>query len=357
MAVNTDPIFDKVLFIGPQIKGAFGGIAAVLQTYKRNIEHFNYQQTNSSCGFVVGMMYLALAMIMMPLHRLSGRRIVHIHYACGKSWIRKKMLFRWARLLGFSTVMHCHGGDFRMQVDKDGVDNVCRLLSKADAVAVLSKEWKDYFEDYIGLRNVVVLNNPVERVKPPVDIDAKYAQRQSPRFVFLGEIGKNKGVYDMLDAVRLLKDEDIHVDLIVGGNGETVQFQQRVIDLELEDCVHFIGWISGERKDKVLRERHVLLLPSYIEGLPISILESMAYRQAVITTPVGGIPSIIESGKNGILIAPGDVRALADAMKQYVVNPELARRHSEASSEIVENFYIDKVMENLVGILNKVAFR
>lgn len=353
MTVNSDPIFDKVLFIGPQIKGAFGGIETVLQTYNRNIDKFHYLQTNSSHGFLAGLLYLASTVVLMPVHRLAGRRIVHIHHACGKSWIRKKLLFRWARLLGYRTVMHCHGGAFRMQVEKDGVENVRRLLSKADAVIVLSKEWKDYFEDYLGLENVLILNNPIERVIPPVDMDVKYSRDVTPRFVFLGKLGKDKGVYDMLEAVRLLKNDGITVDVAVGGNGETDVFQQRVIELGLNDCVHFLGWVSGEQKDRLLREREVLLLPSYFEGLPICILESMAYRQTVISTPVGGIPSIIESGKNGTLVSPGDAHALADAIRQYFDNPELARRHAEASSNIIENFYVDKVMGRLAGIFNK----
>lgn len=350
MARNSDKIFNKVLFLGPQRKGAKGGIAAVLDMYGRNIKHFHYLPTNSAHGTLAGVCVLLATLSVMPLARLAGRRIAHIHYASGKSWIRKKLVWRWARLLGFRTVMHNHSGGFARQVEADGAVAIRRCLGRADANVCLNQERLDMFVGDLGLSNAVIINNPVERPVPAADSMEKYAAPERVEMVFLGKLCRNKGVYDMLEAARRLKAEGLRFHISVGGNGEVEEFKARVAEAGLGDCVEYAGWVDAARKDALLRRAHVLLLPSYIEGLPISILEAMAYSTAVISTPVGGIPSLIEPGVDGQLAAPGDVDALADAMRRYISNPAEARQHALHARSTVEPYYIDHVTARLAEL-------
>ena len=92
------------------------------------------------------------------------------------------------------------------------------------------------------------------------------------------------------------------------------------------------------------------ILPSYNEGLPIAILEAMSYKHPVISTPVGGIPEVIENGENGLLVKPGDTAAIADAVRFYIINKEKIAEHGAHAYEIVKDFFPEKVFSDLDGI-------
>ena len=97
----------------------------------------------------------------------------------------------------------------------------------------------------------------------------------------------------------------------------------------------------------------VYILPSYNEGLPIAILEAMAYHHPVISTPVGGIPEIIKSGENGILVQPGDTKAIADAIKFYIENRDAIRKQGEKAYKVVLDFFPEKVFGDLKALYLK----
>ena len=92
-------------------------------------------------------------------------------------------------------------------------------------------------------------------------------------------------------------------------------------DNNLDEMVKFVGWVSGDAKSKILSTTDILVLPSYYEGLPISVLEAMSYAMPVITTPVGGIPEVVTDGVEGTLFTPGDKASLTQTIDTYIENP------------------------------------
>lgn len=92
------------------------------------------------------------------------------------------------------------------------------------------------------------------------------------------------------------------------------------------------------------------ILPSYNEGLPIAILEAMSYKHPIISTPVGGIPEIIETHENGILVRPGNKKEIAEAIKYYIEHPEDIRIHGEKAYQTVQNYFPQKVFTDLTHI-------
>ena len=91
-------------------------------------------------------------------------------------------------------------------------------------------------------------------------------------------------------------------------------------------------------------------MPSYNEGLPISLLEGMSYSMPIIATNVGGIPQILKHNINGISVAPGDKKQLAEAIKFYIENTEKLVEHGKASYQQAKNFFPSKVINELEGI-------
>jgi glycosyltransferase involved in cell wall biosynthesis len=341
---------DKVLYIGPD-KNAQGGIGSVMLQYSRHITPFHYLPTNSRHGTAAGLVNLALALARMPIERLKGRRLLHIHYATRRSWPRKLLVARWGRALGFKIIMHCHAGNITNLAAERGTGYVAKALSVADHHVVLSDFWQRYFTTVLGLEPVTIANNMVNR--PPLS-SLTTAADGPLTMLFLGRLCDNKGIYDLLEAVARVVKSGRKMRLIVGGNDEVDRFTASVKALGLEQVVDFRGWMGDEAREQAYAESQVLLLPSYIEGLPICILEAMARRKGVVASTVGGIPEIIADGKNGFLIEAGDIDALTAALERYIDNPSLIAVHGALSAEKVEPYYPDKVVEALTAIYRRV---
>lgn len=341
----ADPIFDKVLFIGPDMRGK-GGIASVLQSYSNNFAPFHFLSTNYSGNKILGYLRAIATAMRIPFARLKGRKIAHFHYCSGKSWQRKTILMRWARIFGYKIVTHCHSAEMREFSERIGYDRVRRVLDKSSANIVLSQSWVDFFSENIRCGNLHAVNNIVDRPESSQPSDAHH----KVTFLFLGALGERKGIFDILVALENIKNQGLVFKLIVGGNGDVERFQTEVARRGLDDMVDFRGWIDATGKEKAFSDSDVLLLPSYNEGLPIAILEAMARGKAVVSSPVGGIPEIISDGVNGRLVTPGDIPSLSEALKQYIDNPQLAAKHGATSVEIIERFYPEGVARQLVDI-------
>ena len=197
-----------------------------------------------------------------------------------------------------------------------------------------------------------VLNNIVS---PPELLPEKHIADGKLHLMYMGEISKRKGGFDLLQAIsdnkEYFKDKLV---LRIGGNEVDGDIKTFIKEHGLEAFVSYEGWIAGKKKIDCLNWEDVYILPSYNEGLPIAILEAMAYSHPVISTPVGGIPEVIETGKNGILVQPGDTKAIADAIKYYIENPDAIKRHGDKAYQVVQNFFPEKVFDDLKKIYEKV---
>lgn len=350
---NDDEIFSKVLTIGPSMK-TLGGMASVLKIYKDYIPGFRHIATNSPHGTLVGLLSMLHTMVRLPIERLRGRKILHVHAASGKSFIRKSILMAEARLFGYKVIFHSHSGIVLRFYGNFGIKRVRRILSMASSVVALSQSWVDYYRSTFGFNNVELLYNPITL---PNSIEQPRSD-EPLRLIFLGIINDLKGIFDLIEVMAENKDRwRGRVHLTVGGAGENDRLIQRIQTLGISDIVDFIGWTVGEDKEDAFANAHVLLLPSYTEGLPMSILEGMIRRKPIIATPVGGIPEVVTSDVNGFLIAPGDKKALATAIDCYLLNPELIKRHGQVSAERSVTFRPDTIIPRLAeiyrGILNK----
>lgn len=342
-----EQMFENVLFIGPDIKGK-GGISSVLNSYSKMITPFHYMPSNSRYGTIVGIFVLIKLLVCLPYYCLVKRiKVIHIHGASGKSFVRKRLIMKWAKLLGRKVVFHCHSAEFELYVEKIGRDKIVGELSEYDSIVVLSQKWAVFFRESLGLSNIVVINNIVEKVEHNIqNIDTGVV-----KMLFLGAIGERKGIFDLLGVVSLHKNElKNRIKIYIGGNGEIGHLKSFIEENDIADCVEYVGWVSGYKKSELLKECDVVVLPSYNEGLPIVLLEAMAYAKPVITTNVGGIPEIIESGKNGVIITPGDKKALYEAIRLFMDNPQLIAEYGNDGLNRVKDYYPQSVKNQLENL-------
>jgi glycosyltransferase involved in cell wall biosynthesis len=170
------------------------------------------------------------------------------------------------------------------------------------------------------------------------------------KVVFLGRFVPEKGIYELLEAFRVVKDKFPSVHLVLAGDGpEGGKLRQRVQDSGLEPYVEFSGYVRGSEKARVLMESDVFVLPSYHEACPVALLEAMAAGLPVIATRVGAIPDILEDEKNGILLDTASPVAIAAAVSHMLSNDMLREEIGQRNKNIAWKKYEASVVSREIA--------
>lgn len=334
----------RVLTVGCAYRRPRGGVAQVLNSYATYVfPRFRFV-CNSAGGGRLRKIWLAAGGIAALAGRaLTDRRlkIVHIHTASYNSFRRSAAYVSLARLMGKKVVLHIHGGGFREYREQNKAF-VRRVLNRTDCIVTLSEDWRNYFSTTLGYKNVAIVHNIVE---PP------HIQNALPdgriHALFLGRLCREKGIYDLVDAVAALPQEVRNrLTVHIGGSGEEAETEAAIHRAGLDKCFAMEGWVDGPKKTALLNQADFFVLPSYIEGLPVSVLEAMSYRLPILATPVGGIPEIVDAN-NGILVEPGNIEQLANALSRLISQPDLRRQMGQASWQKVQPYLPENIEREL----------
>lgn len=138
---------------------------------------------------------------------------------------------------------------------------------------------------------------------------------ERPRLVCVARLSAEKGHLLLLDAARKVIDRGVDLHLTLAGDGPLrPQVEARIAALRLQHHVTITGWVSGAAVREAVLQARAVVLPSFAEGLPVVLMEALALHRPVVATYLAGIPELVESGRSGWLVPPGDRQALADAM-------------------------------------------
>jgi glycosyltransferase involved in cell wall biosynthesis len=300
----------------------------------------------------------AVALLRLIVARLRGDAdLLHIHMATYGSAVRKPLLALVATALKVPTLMHLHGSDF---------DDFFRALSpwqrkllvgvlrRCDRVIVIGNHWQDFVVKEVGLdpRRVVLIHNGA-----PASVWATDKMSdQAPRLLMLGELGTRKGTPELVAALATRELRRTEWTATLAGNGPVDQFRKTIGSLGLSDRIHLPGWQNVDQVRALLGAADILLLPSRQEGLPMAILEAMASGVAVISTPVGAIPDAIIDGETGLLVPPGNVGALSDAILKLLHNPALRQRLAvNARARFERMFTIDRTADAIATVYRELG--
>jgi glycosyltransferase involved in cell wall biosynthesis len=234
-----------------------------------------------------------------------------------------------ARTFGARTVFQLHGGAFGAFFEE--MNEPQRWLTRrafgiADRVLALSTYWRQFLSQLAPASRIDILNNPVDcdRLTPaPRDTDPN-----NPTLLLLGRLGTAKGHYDVIKALPLIlrKHPTVRVRFAGGDDevGATEKLKSLVRDADLTDHFDFLGPVSFDPKVELLRTSTIMILPSYTENMPISVIEGMAAHMPVVATRVGALPEVLDDGRAGLLIEAGDPKGLADSVNRLLDDPTLA---------------------------------
>ena len=344
----------RVLMVGVDAQTK-GGMWTVAENYLKS-EAFvrqtglEYVATSITGSIPKRILFTAKALLKIITKLRTGKfDIVHIHMAERGSVYRKNIVIDMAKLFRCKVVLHMHGAEFEewyKSLTADKRARVRKILDKADKVFILGQYWLDFISGLVTHKDrVCVLHNAVF---VPAE---NYYNPNAVNLLFLGVVGQRKGIFDLLQALQLA---DAHlprdVRLMIYGPQKDTDIEAEIRKRSLSHRVAYQGWLTADKTPEVFDSTALNILPSYNEGLPMTILETMAYGIPNISTNVAAIPEAVDA-ENGAVVEPGDAKHLAETIVNLMNEISARRQKSQCAYERAKkDFSIDVHMEKVMDI-------
>lgn len=279
--------------------------------------------------------------------------IVHLHTCDGGPFYRKSMILKLAHKYNKKVVLHHHTDYTEFFAGLSGIKKyiVKAALRDADLNLVLGENHIKVIKRLVPTADIKVLHNSVkEREKNLYKCDSSI-------ILFIGWFYERKGIYDFLEAIKKIDDKlDSHYKIALLGKGDTEAIR-KIHEIGVDNRIAYIGWADEDKKNELFHDGVVNVLPSYREGLPMTILETMSYGIPNIASNISSIPEIIKDGKNGFLVEPGDLKMLSDKILKILADKSLRKTMSESSYKTIHEEFsnnvhmkrIEHVYRGLVG--------
>lgn len=277
--------------------------------------------------------------------------------AKGSGFYKDAVVVFIAKMLGGQMIYHFHNKGVQTRQDKLFDHWLYKKVFNNTDVILLSEHLYSDVEKYLSHKRVYICPNGIEKI----NLNHKYKHNGRVEILFLSNILKSKGVFDLLDALVKLRSKNLDFDCIfVGEWGNIIKkdFDKKVREHELNNYVEYAGSRYGNCKKRYLTNADIFCLPSHSECFPLVLLEAMSAELPIVSTYNGGIPDIVKNGKNGFLIKPKDKNALADKLEILIKNSQLRKKMGITGGEIFEsNFTLTHFEERLTSILKTILLK
>ena len=280
--------------------------------------------------------------------------IVHICTSASIGLIRDLYLVNAAKRRGVKTAVHMHFGRIPKIIDSRGWEYylLMRLVKKTDRVVVMDNASLVAL-NALGLRNVSFLPNPLSADVESIIEQQRGLKRESRKIVFAGHVLETKGVFELVNACRGIKN----IKLEILGKIPNDSIRKQLMIEAGEDSEQWLSIPGNMPFEDVIKEMltcSVFVLPSYSEGFPNVILESMACGCPIVATNVGAIPEMLEIDSIsacGLCVPPKDPNELRIAILRMLDDQLLASQCGEnAKKRVTQSYSMYKVWNELVGI-------
>jgi glycosyltransferase involved in cell wall biosynthesis len=285
--------------------------------------------------------------------------IIHLNTSLdAKAYWRDLTYLAVAKLLGRGVVNQIHGGpnppDFFPR--STFLTWILRqFMVRSDAVTVLSS---GEFAAYKAFDSRIKLHRVPNAIDPAGLIDeSRLFNRDEPlRLVYVGRIVEAKGLFEIVHALRQLRQEGRRFTFMVAGSGrDEPRFREAVRAAGIDDRTRLLGPVFGAAKNRLWLESDVFVFPSHFEGLPYALLEAMAAGCVPIVTPVAAIPDVVRSESQGFLVPARAPGRLAAAIAQLDDDrTRLAQMAQSARQRIRESYTITRLAADFDAIYRAV---
>ena len=282
----------------------------------------------------------------------SKADVVHIHaegpaFMC---WMPK--------LFGKHVVVTVHGLDWQREKWKNGLGSKYIYWGEnmavrfADEIIVLSRNVQEYFWDTYRRRTSWIPNGATRsECLEPEEIVKRFGVAKDDYILFLGRIVPEKGIHYLINA---FKQVDTCKSLVIaGGASDTDDYMLYLKELAKEDDrIRFTGFVQGKVLEELYSNSYVYVLPSDLEGMPLSLLEAMSYGNCCLTSDIKECTEV--TGEKGISFRKGDVADLAAKLQYLCDDVDVTQKYkSEAADYICKKYSWDAVVEETLTLYQR----
>lgn len=264
------------------------------------------------------------------------------------------VMLRLAHWAGIRTVATIHGLDWRRAKWGKFASTYLKLGERtaatcADEVIVLSRNMQEYFRNTYGRDTRFIPNGITSKEIVPADrINASFGLGKDGYFLFLGRIVPEKGVHYLIEAFHR-----VHTDkklVIAGGSSDSSDYQQRIQAMaESDPRIVLTGFVQGRVLQELFSNAYAYVMPSDLEGMPMSLLEAMAYGNCCLTSDIPECTEVVED--KALTFSHGSVDDLAGTVQQMTDDPAMvARYRREAAGFITGKYSWDRVVDQTLAL-------
>lgn len=286
-----------------------------------------------------------------------------IFSANGPSVYEKGTMVLFSSLFGIKSIFAPRGGPLINEVKKSrNLKSFLKfVLRKSSFIVCQGDFWKNFFQDLIPHSNInklIVIPNWIDLDNykfSPVKSNDNTQSQNLFRILFMGWIQKDKGVFDIFNAVAGCTFGSSKIEFTFLGDGpDRIELEEKFKSLGTEFSVLFPGWVYGDTKLDYLNQSHIFILPSYAEGMPNSLMEAMASGVASIATNVGAVPDLIQNNQTGILVNTNNPEEIRKAISLLISNEDFRYSLiSNARNLIESNHSLDSAVKKFKFIINQ----
>lgn len=354
----------KILITAPSLDEN-ENVSGISSVARQIIEHGKWEFTHFQAGrrddekSKMGWIYNQLFLVPKFLRVIRREKVdlAHINTALNPlSILRDYALARAAKSMKIPILLHVHGGRFLAREFENRAlaklaENMLRLAS---VVVVLSELEKKIVERRWKNISVKVLENAVPVGDAP---DFERGARREKAIIFLGRLHESKGLNEIVEACRILKNEGFDFRFKCFGAGASRDFFIEEMTKILGEKFYYGGVISGAKKQRELTESDVFLLPSrYGEGLPMAMLEAMAAGCLPVVSEMASVGAVVRDGENGFLIEPQNTAQLVEKLKLLLSDKaDWETLRQAARKTVEEKFNLKDYIKKLESIYSEVA--
>ncbi len=349
----------KILHVGP-LPPPVGGMATVINNLATALTDFcevkvlnNIKTTAKTRSLFQGVVAQLRLLVRLAYLCLVWRPdVVHIHTCSWFSFWRSSADVVLARVLWRHVVLHIHGAEFKTFLDSlpPFMARLARMiLSTCNRVIVLGQSWKNLLDCWCCPARVKIVPNGVE-MQPQREL----IKDDVFTILCLANYERRKGQADLLHAVAAIRTtRPIRVACLgyEAEPGQQLALLTLAAELGLTDKIDISGSVTGAQKEAWWARASCFCLPSYNEGLPMSMLEAMARGVPVIATRAGAIPEAVDDRRDGFLYEAGDIPGLTSLIQKLLDDPVRAEIIGHAGRErLLQDFTLEQSCKLLLSI-------
>ena len=348
----------KILINVP--RGKHGGVANYYAGLNGKFMHdidYNYIGNRSNTKIFLLYILLDYFIFIFKLIKINPD-IIHLNPSLDKkSTIREGLFLIIAKLFRKKVIVFWRG--WNLDIEKKISDKYSkiflRVYGQADSFIVLAKDFKSQLVNWGIKKNIYTETTQItDSLLTKFKIEDKKFDHN--KILFMSRIEKKKGIYESIDAIIELNKKNI--EFIIAGNGPELENVKNYVSAKKCNNIIFLGYVFGDDKIKILKEATMCIFPTfYGEGMPNSVLESMAFGLPVVTRSVGGLKDFFENGKMGYITESKDPKVFAELIERLINDKEKMKEIGKYNHEYaIRRFLASKVAKRLDEIYEKVYY-